>query len=79
MAEKKYNNQRFDEYIVQGDGSQKQRAENWQIAIGLQDIDRLQNSAYLLDTARQHIEGELDIAANEQRDIAGPSGWKPRY
>ena len=67
MAEKKYNNQMFDEYIVQGDGSRKQRAENWQIAIGLQDVDRLQNSAYLLDTARQHIEGELDIAAVQQR------------
>ena len=62
MKENKYNNQMFDEYIVQGDGSRKQRAENWQIAIGLQDVDRLQNSAYLLDTARQHIEGELDIA-----------------
>ena len=67
MAEKKYNNQMFNEYIVQGDGSRKQRAENWQIAIGLQDVDRLQNSAYLLDTARQHIEGELDIAAVQQR------------
>ena len=67
MAENKYNNQMFDEYIVQGDGSRKQRAENWQIAIGLQDVDRLQNSAYLLDTARQHIEGELDIAAVQQR------------
>jgi DNA-binding LacI/PurR family transcriptional regulator len=40
MAENKFNNQMFDEYIVQGDGSRKQRAENWQIAIGLQDVDR---------------------------------------
>ena len=67
MAENKYNNQMFDEYIVQGDGTRKQRAENWQIAIGLQDVDRLQNSAYLLDTARQHIEGKLDIADVQQR------------
>ena len=67
MEENKYNNQMFDEYIVQGDGTRKQRAENWQIAIGLQDVDRLQNSAYLLNTARQHIEGELDIAAVQQR------------
>ena len=67
MAENKSNNQIFNEYIVQNDGSRKQRAENWQIAIGLQDVDRLQNSAYLLDTARQHIEGELDIAAVQQR------------
>ena len=67
MAENKYNIQMFDEYIAQGDGSRKQRAENWQIAIGLQDVERLQNSAYLLDTARQHIEGKLDIAAVQQR------------
>lgn len=67
MGENKDNNQMFNEYIVQGDGTRKQRAENWQIAIGLQDVDRLQNSAYLLDTARQHIEGELDIAAVQQR------------
>ena len=60
-------NQIFDEYIVQNEGSRKQRAENWQIAIGLQEVDRLQNSAYLLNTARQHIEGELDIAAVQQR------------
>ena len=65
MAEN--NNEIFNEYIIQNDGSRKQRAENWQIAIGLQDVDRLQNSAYLLDTARQHIEGELDIAAVQQR------------
>jgi len=53
----------FDEYIVQGEASQKQRAAHWQIAIGLQDVDRLKNSPYLLDTARQHIEGTLDLAA----------------
>ena len=57
----------FDEYIIQGNGTRRQRAENWQIAIGLQDVDRLQNSTYLLDTARQHIEGDLDIAAVQQR------------
>ena len=67
MAENKNHNQIFNEYIVQSDGNRKQRAENWQIAIGLQDVDRLQNSAYLLDTARQHIEGELDIAAVQKR------------
>lgn len=57
----------FNEYIVQNDGDLKQRAHNWQIAIGLQDVDRLQTSAYLLETARKHIEGELDIAAVQQR------------
>lgn len=67
MAENKDITQMFSEYLVQSDGNRRQRAENWQIAIGLQDVDRLQNSAYLLDTARQHIEGELDMAAVQQR------------
>lgn len=57
----------FDEYIIQGNNPRKQRAENWQIAIGLQDVDRLTNSPYLLATARQHIEGSLDLAAVQQR------------
>ena len=57
----------FDEYIIQGEPSRRQRAENWQIAIGLQDVDRLQNSSYLLDTAKQHIEGTLDLAAAQKR------------
>ena len=57
----------FDEYIVQGETSRKQRAENWQIAIGLQDVDRLQNSPYLLETAKEHIEGNIDFAAVQKR------------
>lgn len=57
----------FDEYIVQGETSRKQRAENWQIAIGLQDVDRLKNSPCLLETARQHIEGTIDLATVQKR------------
>ena len=56
----------FDEYIVQGETSRRQRAENWQIAIGLQDVDRLQNSPYLLETAKEHIEGNIDFAAGSR-------------
>ncbi len=57
----------FEEYITQGEPTRKQRAENWQIAIGLQDVDKLKNSPYLLDTAKQHIEGTLDLAAAQKR------------
>ncbi len=56
----------FDEYIVHGEPGQKEKADAWQTAIGLQDVDGLKVSAYLLDTARQHIEG--DIAIDEARD-----------
>ena len=29
----------FDEYIRQGDPQKKERAEAWNVAIGLQDVD----------------------------------------
>ncbi len=57
----------LEEYIVQGDVSQQRRAANWQIAIGLQDVDRLRNSAYLLENARAHIEGKIQIADVQKR------------
>ena len=56
----------FDEYIVHGEPGQKEKADAWQTAIGLQDVDGLKVSTYLLDTARQHIEG--DITIDEARD-----------
>ena len=56
----------FDEYIVHGEPGQKEKADAWQTAIGLQDVDGLKVSTYLLDTARQNIEG--DITIDEARD-----------
>ncbi len=57
----------FEEYIRQGEPSQQEKAYNWQTAIGLQAVDGLQPSAYLINTARKHIEGEIDIdTAREQ-------------
>lgn len=50
----------FDYYIQQGEPSQREKAETWAIAIGLQDVDGLKPSQYLLETARRHIEGEID-------------------
>lgn len=57
----------FSQYIIQGETTRKQRAENWQIAIGLQDVDRLKPSPYLIQTAKQHIEGLLDTSGALQR------------
>lgn len=50
----------FDYYIQQGEPSQREKAEAWAIAIGLQDVDGLKPSQYLLETARRHIEGEIN-------------------
>ncbi len=51
----------FDEYIRQGEPGRSEKAAVWQTAIGLQDVDGLKPSQYLLDTARRHIEGDITI------------------
>ena len=51
----------FDEYLRQGEPSLKERAENWKTAIGLQAVDGLQPSAYLIDVAKRNIEGEITL------------------
>lgn len=61
MDQKKQNILDFDEYIRQGEPSKKVKASIWQTAIGLQAVDGLKTSDYLKETARKHIEGEIDI------------------
>ena len=57
----------FDEYIRQGEPAQRERAEAWRVAIGLQAVDGLQVSDYLRETARKNIEG--DITVDEAREL----------
>ena len=49
----------FDEYIRQGEPDKKEKAHNWQTAIGLQQVDGLKPSEYLIQTAIQNIEGDI--------------------
>jgi fido (protein-threonine AMPylation protein) len=51
----------LSEYIKQGEPNKKVKAKNWEIAIGLQDVDGLKPSNYLINTAKEHIEGSIDI------------------
>ena len=51
----------FDQYIRQGEPSQKERAEAWRVAIGLQAVDGLKTSEYLHQTAKRNIEGDISI------------------
>ena len=57
----------FEEYIRQGEPDKKEKASIWRTAIGLQAVDGLKTSDYLKDTARKHIEGEIDI--EEAREL----------
>ena len=47
----------FEEYKNYPDPFVRERANNWAIAIGLQHIDRLNVSDFLVQVARQKVEG----------------------
>lgn len=51
----------FDEYIRGGEPGRSEKAAAWQTAIGLQDVDGLKPSKYLIETAKKHIEGDITI------------------
>ena len=56
----------FEEYIRQGEPQQREKGYAWQTAIGLQAVDDLKPSEYLIRTARQHIEGDITIEEAKQ-------------
>lgn len=66
MAEDRQYIQGLDEYIRQGEPQEQERGRAWQTAIGLQEVDGLKTSPYLLETARKHIEGDITIGEAKQ-------------
>ena len=57
----------LSEYIKQGELSEVNKAKTWETAIGLQDVDGLKPSEYLIDTAKEHIEGKISIDEAKNR------------
>ncbi len=57
----------LSEYIKQGEPEKQEKAKTWETAIGLQDVDGLKPSEYLLDTAKEHIEGNINIDEAKKR------------
>ena len=51
----------LDEYLLAKEPDKRERAANWSAAIGLQKVDGLTPSQYLVETARRNIEGEITI------------------
>jgi fido (protein-threonine AMPylation protein) len=51
----------FEEYIRQGEPNKAEKAKVWKTAIGLQQVDGLKPSDYLIATAKQNIEGDITI------------------
>ena len=52
----------FAEFKDDPDPEVRQRASNWSVAIGLQDVDHLSVSQFLIDTAKRNIRGEITQA-----------------
>ena len=51
----------FKEYIKQTEPGKRDKGYAWQTAIGLQAVDGLKPSKYLIDTAIKNIEGDISI------------------
>lgn len=66
MSSEKWNFE-LSEYIKQGEPKKCEKAKTWETAIGLQDVDGLKPSEYLLDTAKDHIEGIINIDEAKKR------------
>ena len=57
----------LSEYIRQGEPERAEKSAAWQTAIGLQAVDGLTTSDYLLATAKEHIEGGIDLPEAKRR------------
>ena len=59
----------FENYYIAKKAGLRERAENWAVAIGLQRVDGLRPSKYLIEIAKKHIEGEIsDVEATSLVD-----------
>lgn len=59
--------QDLNEYIRLGEPDLEEKTVAWQTAIGLQAVDGLSTSAYLLETAKDNIEGKITISEANAR------------
>ena len=57
----------FEEYIRQGEPDRVAKSQIWGIAIGLQAVDGLTPSDYLIETAKENIEGRITIDEVQHR------------
>ena len=57
----------FKEYLKESEPDKRSKGYAWSTAIGLQAVDGLKPSKYLIDTAIQNIEGKITI--KEAQDI----------
>ena len=57
----------FEEYKNHPNKAVRERANNWKTAIGLQNVDGLSVSEFLIQLARQQIKGKIAMEEVTQR------------
>ena len=57
----------FEEYLKIGEPDKFDKTYAWQTAVGLQDVDKLSPSDYLINTAKDNIKGEISMAEAKSR------------
>ena len=57
----------LEEYIKQNEPEKAEKSSIWKTAIGLQDVDNLKTSDYLLETVKEHIDGYIKLAEVKNR------------
>ena len=55
------NIEQFNEYLKHVNPSKQEISNNWRVSIGLQAVDGLHVSEFLMDTAKRNIDGEITI------------------
>lgn len=60
------NNDIFEEYLREKEPQKKEKGYAWHTAIGLQAVDGLKTSAYLIDTAKRNIDGDITFEEANQ-------------
>lgn len=56
----------FEEYLKEKEPQKKEKGYAWHTAIGLQAVDGLETSEYLIDTAKKNIEGDITFEEANQ-------------
>ncbi|MDR2501900.1 MAG: Fic family protein [Oscillospiraceae bacterium] len=59
-------NDHLEPYITQGEPEKQERSYVWHTAIGLQKVDGLEPSEYLIKTANQNINGDITLDEAQQ-------------
>ncbi len=60
-------NVELSQYIKEGEPNRVEKTKAWETAIGLQEVDGLKPSKYLVNIAKDHIEGKIELEEVKMR------------